>query len=439
MIVIGSNPVTIIGQLNTILVCSSGDWGVLCTWPSINKWARRKPVRCQKQGELVEQDFIDANFGLEIPIERPDMIDAVTQSGFNYLQPRGAAVNEWFRILDFRGYNSDALAVVKPLDNSQKTQDVDSDYASVEVVFEDQGDTDAEISFSEIAANILRTRGIDITTWYVAVGLVRGGILYYHTADTRIGNASSRRQQVNFRTNEAPFNNIPIGSGVECRYYICACQNRYTTLDSKPTSNQFVALPISFGGETGTLTIVNSAADWRADISGDNGHIDSAYRYQTFESYPKYDTYRWKDTPGAEVYWPIPVDNGLVLGVTLTNHATRPKTLNPLELSAEFGTSPVNWVAQRGTGRVRPSSVYYFDARGSGIGTPVESLIVGGGETKYILLVFYDFWRNYLDAQGRQHSDGTPIPGSTGNYGVMAGLYYRDVSIANFRMNLKKV
>ncbi len=439
MIVSGNDSITIIGQLNTILGCSSGDWGTLCTWNGINKWARRKPIRNANPGILVEQDFVDANFGLELPIARPDMIDAVTLSGFNYLKPQGAAINEWYRILDFNGYNHSALAVVRALDASEKIKDVDYDTVTFEILFEDQGDPDAEISFSEIAANIQKTRGIDITTWYLAFGIVRNSILYYHTEDTQIGNASSRRRRINFRTNQPPFTNIPVSGSVDCYYYICLAKNKYTYTDTQPSSNQFIAIPVSTGGETGTLSIINSAGSWSIDVSEENGHIDTQYRSQVFTAYPEYDTYKWKDIESAEVYWPIPSSNALFFGVAITNTAAVAKTLNASELSMSFETSPVNWVSRRGTGQVHPNIAYYFDARSSGIGTSFTTLNLASGQTKYLLLGFYDFWKYYLDAQGTQHSNGTPIAGSTGTSGTMGYVYYRDTVIGSFRMNLKKI
>lgn len=78
----------------------------------INKWSFRKPIRSSKIGSLVEQDYLDANYGYDIPrISTSDETDIYNyfESGnipdWAYLRPRGKDYNEAYRTGDFRLYD----------------------------------------------------------------------------------------------------------------------------------------------------------------------------------------------------------------------------------------------------------------------------------------------------------------------------------------------
>lgn len=93
-----------IEDISTCLGVGSYDLGTLCVSNNVNKWARHKPVRLNTVNEISDDDFKDANFGLEIPSGKSDPIEAA-KGEYAYLKPRGGAYNEIYRQLDFNGYD----------------------------------------------------------------------------------------------------------------------------------------------------------------------------------------------------------------------------------------------------------------------------------------------------------------------------------------------
>lgn len=84
----------------------------------INKWSFRKPVRSSKI-TLAEQDYLDVNYGFDIPyfsagtIDELDNIYAYFEGSnipdWGYLRPRGQNYNEAYRAGDFRLYDHSAI------------------------------------------------------------------------------------------------------------------------------------------------------------------------------------------------------------------------------------------------------------------------------------------------------------------------------------------
>ncbi len=114
-----TTPINIRDDVGYVLGTGSGDLGVNCRAASINKWAKHKPYR----SSLVITDATArraANFGLSV-LEYGSPGEAVDgavggSDGFAINLPRGmknTALNpsnadEWFRLLDFNGYNHNA-------------------------------------------------------------------------------------------------------------------------------------------------------------------------------------------------------------------------------------------------------------------------------------------------------------------------------------------
>lgn len=128
-------PIVTPGNINTVLGVNSTDVGRLCTASTINPWAKYKPVRNSTPGVLALSQRPGVNYGLSLDTFRNGIRD-VEQDGGNYLHyaekhwqggtspgivdeqwvkylpPRGKASDtsrqdEWYRLLDFNGYNSD--------------------------------------------------------------------------------------------------------------------------------------------------------------------------------------------------------------------------------------------------------------------------------------------------------------------------------------------
>ena len=103
------------------------DIGGLITYGAANnkikKWAKYKPVRSSKLGIMTLADFQDVYFGLTVPIYGTGYTTNISTflgqfpSSYAYNAPRGkdgggTGVNEWFRFLDFNGYNNNATPFV---------------------------------------------------------------------------------------------------------------------------------------------------------------------------------------------------------------------------------------------------------------------------------------------------------------------------------------
>lgn len=106
---------------------SSPDIGSLCRSNNINKWAKFKPIRVDKQGVVTAAEMELANYGLSIPSSGfsslDDMINGLSGADWVYLPPRGrkgttlnpTQNDEPYRFLDFNGYNHGSVAPIYPL------------------------------------------------------------------------------------------------------------------------------------------------------------------------------------------------------------------------------------------------------------------------------------------------------------------------------------
>ena len=104
-----------ISEVKAVLAETANSVGGLCTSPKINKWAKFKPIRNSKVGDLLLTDFYNANYGIDLPIYSNvnAMITAMSSIGgkspsWGYSRPTGCAISP-YRIGDFRGYNDNAF------------------------------------------------------------------------------------------------------------------------------------------------------------------------------------------------------------------------------------------------------------------------------------------------------------------------------------------
>lgn len=115
------------GENDLGLLCSDKEWNAagtaLVSANKVNKNAKYKSVRSSKLTAMTDADFQDAYFGLNIPIYGSGYITSLSTffdsfaSAYSYLPPRGkgngqSGADEWFRILDFNGYNKNARSFV---------------------------------------------------------------------------------------------------------------------------------------------------------------------------------------------------------------------------------------------------------------------------------------------------------------------------------------
>lgn len=105
-------------DVQTVLGRGTGDVGLLCSdqeWYNnalrrvnkINKWAKYKPLRSSKLGTLTDAERVELNQGLTMTkYTNPADLVSGYESDYAYQPPRGKTTyNEWFRLLDFNGYN----------------------------------------------------------------------------------------------------------------------------------------------------------------------------------------------------------------------------------------------------------------------------------------------------------------------------------------------
>lgn len=117
-----------IGDLQTTFGVSLNDIGRIINYTAardlLNVWAKFKPERSAKRGALTLAERQDNYFGLDVPrCTSTTGIAAFLSgyaSGYGYLPPRGKAAlavnDEWFRFLDFDGYNPNANCFVNTAD-----------------------------------------------------------------------------------------------------------------------------------------------------------------------------------------------------------------------------------------------------------------------------------------------------------------------------------
>lgn len=106
-------------DIGSVLGVSTRDLGTLCTHPQVKKWAKYKPLPVGIPGSYTQAQAKGCNYGLYIPYftTYADMVAAVrdndysdapnydaTKAPFDRILP-----SQWYRALDFNGYNDNAL------------------------------------------------------------------------------------------------------------------------------------------------------------------------------------------------------------------------------------------------------------------------------------------------------------------------------------------
>lgn len=113
-----NKPINVRSDIAYVLGENTGDVGTLCKSDAIKFWSLRKPIRNAKIGELTDAEWAAANYGYTITGynqivgegQQGLLYGHLHNESWLYLKPRGykyngVIVNEWFRVLDFNGYN----------------------------------------------------------------------------------------------------------------------------------------------------------------------------------------------------------------------------------------------------------------------------------------------------------------------------------------------
>ena len=105
-----------------IINCPSGDIGTLCTSDNIKIYAKYKPIRSNTLGILTDIERQNRRYGIRCNTNINRSL-AVQDPYWHWEKPRGAnyydsetgtTVNEWYRLLDFDGYNHKAISPILP-------------------------------------------------------------------------------------------------------------------------------------------------------------------------------------------------------------------------------------------------------------------------------------------------------------------------------------
>jgi len=183
-----------IADIQVVLGSPRNDIGGLITYGDINKWAKYKPVRSNKLGILTDSDRQQVMWGLSIAA-RTELGVYTTQGSFlydlthgllawDYLRPRGQSQSpkEWFRFLDFDGYNSECICPIGDLE-----QDVPIDtYGTATLTWDD-------IDIAQIPGNLALTdisvNSTGIANYYLGLFLVKGSTTNILTSTSPIGSS----------------------------------------------------------------------------------------------------------------------------------------------------------------------------------------------------------------------------------------------------------
>lgn len=169
-------------DIQSVLGSSLNDIGALIVNGNINKWAKYKPVRYDTLGVLTDAQRKNVQHGLSTDVATETGVPTNSDSFFykllagslpwNYLYPRGKGVNgtnvnEWFRFLDFDGYDSSATPPMEPFAFSSVMLDYSNNLTL-------QWDVIPREAY-ELALSDMVIDQEDIVDWYM-------GVLLYHSS-----------------------------------------------------------------------------------------------------------------------------------------------------------------------------------------------------------------------------------------------------------------
>lgn len=129
-----------IGDVQTVLNVSSSDLGDICRSGKINMYSAHKPMRWGDPTSVGNMEHM-LNWGLIANNSDVDLKYNVTSQNpyWTYNAPRGISYNEWYRLLDFDGYDHNAVCPVKEFQvSSELTLTGGGFWLDLENVFESE-------------------------------------------------------------------------------------------------------------------------------------------------------------------------------------------------------------------------------------------------------------------------------------------------------------
>ena len=162
--------------LNENLDTECLDVGTLCT-KAKNKWSKYKPVRFLYENTESTPDWYksrDGNCGLNVPIysTMAAMFSALRSNStmWEYLKPRGGDYGEFYRLLDFINYDSEAQPPFVPSELNQKYF---ATFGTLPVALDLNMPSSTELSLSDING------AINLSNCYFGVAICKQGTSGY--------------------------------------------------------------------------------------------------------------------------------------------------------------------------------------------------------------------------------------------------------------------
>lgn len=249
-----------VSDLQTVFTTSKNDVGAIVLFIAardlVNVWTKYKAVRSSKRGVLTEAERKEVMYGLDIPVCTTSGGVATFllayPNGYSYLWPRGlkntdinpGTLDEWFRLLDFDGYNPAANCFV----NS-------NDILLPSSYIVGNGGTGLYFEVGINAGASLRTGAIGITDLPYGNGtfgdLYLGMLFVYNGAYKLITSSQTLSTDVSFYGHGSVFlaesNNLLDGITTNTEYdvYPVLSLLSHTSMTSYSQQDELVALPVS--------------------------------------------------------------------------------------------------------------------------------------------------------------------------------------------------
>lgn len=239
------------------------DVGTLCTKAN-NQWSKYKPVRFLSALTDGSPDWYksrDGNCGINVPVY-PNISTMFTAlrantTMWNYLKPRGGDYGEFYRLLDFMQYDTEAQPPIMPSDLNQKYF---AAIGTMPVAADLNFPSSTELALSDISG------AINLANCYFGIAICKQGTTGYKymTESTQIGTGGDGGITV------------PITSELGTYEVVfMLVENQKLTFESPDIINRFV--PLEFGYKMVTIeysaltvlvsgTWANSTSNWEVVI-----------------------------------------------------------------------------------------------------------------------------------------------------------------------------
>lgn len=320
-----------ISNLRTLLVNSSWSLGNLCTSSTIAKWAKYKPVRHSSTAELTEAQRKSVNCGMVAPTDSSGNINALNHPEdaaarvWVYNRPRGyngggAGVHEWYRMLDFNGYDRTAT--------NPPTKALSSTYYKVwggGVNLFSNTSTSGTIQYGDINATIQRSgkAALALGSWYMAVIVKAGSNRWIKTTSNNL----SVSPMVNLTSDDIKTID-PVDEVGSISFFVVLCDTKIEsmTLFNADNPNYFFypALCDLTSQVNGTITINHTSGMSMSVISLNGGNsIPSAWPPESAIT-----PYVGPPSGGTNRYLSISSTYTLALKVRINNNTSTTRTIN---------------------------------------------------------------------------------------------------------------